>query len=303
MRKIDAHTHVFDYIKGYGRKGELYAIGGGKARWATGDVITMIPEGMGDKSFSGDTLVSILKENQVEKAVLLQGSFYGFQNDYTYEVAKKYPDLFLAAGTLDPFCKEKDRILDRLLYELDFPIIKFETSSGGGLMGYHDDFIIDQKFEEILDKISEENRTLVLDIGSPAMASFQPDAIARIAEKHPEMHIIICHLLAPTLQDENNLEASLKQLKYKNVWFDLAAIPWNVAPERYPYPTGQHFIKLAKDIVGYEKLIWGTDVPSVLTKDSYDNLSSYIIEANLFRDKELEAVFYNNALDAYPFKK
>lgn len=301
MKKIDAHTHVFDYIKGYGRKGELYAIGDGKARWATGEEISMIPPGMGDKSFTGDTLVSLLKENDVEKAVLLQGSFYGFQNEYTYEIAKKYPDLFLAAGTLDPFCKEKNQILNRLLYEFQFPIIKFETSSGGGLMGFHHDFIIDREFEEIFDQIASEKRTLVLDIGSPTMGSFQPEAIARVTKRYPDMHIIICHLLAPTLQDEKLLVDALKILKRDNLWFDLAAVPWNVAPETYPYPSGQHFISLAKEIVGYEKLIWGTDVPSVLTKESYSNLSQYIIESDVFNEKELEAVFYHNAMEAYPF--
>lgn len=302
MKKIDAHTHVFDYIKGYGSKGELYAMGGGMARWATGEVISMIPQGLGDKSFTGETLVSILKENQVEKAVLLQGSFYGFQNEYTYEIARRYPEILIAAGTMDPFCKERNKILDRLLYEFQFPVIKFETSSGGGLMGFHEDYIIDQQFEEIFDKIAKENRTLVLDIGSPNMASFQPEAVARVAKKYPKMHIIICHLLAPTLQDEKLLMDALNILNLDNIWFDLAAVPWNVAPETYPYPTGQHFIKLAKDIVGYQKLLWGTDVPSVLTKESYSNLCKYIIEADIFTEKELEAVFYHNALEAYPFE-
>ncbi len=301
MKIIDAHTHVFDYIKGFGSKGELQALGNGKARWATGEVLSMIPEELGDKSFTGETLFSILKDNDVDKAILLQGSFYGFQNEYTYEVAKKYPDFFLAAGTLDPFCKAADQILDRLLHDFQFPIIKFETSSGGGLMGYHKEYRIDKEFSNVFDKIARENRTLVLDIGSPHMESFQPDAIARIATEYPDMHIIVCHLLAPTIHDADALSEALDKLQFDNVWFDLAAIPWNVAPETYPYPTGQHFIKMAAEIVGYQKLLWGTDVPSVLTKESYGNLSAYITQSRIFNEKELEAVFYYNALEAYPF--
>lgn len=301
MKKIDAHTHVFDYIKGFGSKGELRALGNGKARWATGELVSMIPEELGDKSFTGETLISILKENDVEKAVLLQGSFYGFQNEYTYEIASKYPKFFLAAGTMDPFCKEADRILERLLHEFQFPIIKFETSSGGGLMGYHEVYSIDKQFSKVFDKIAKENRTLVLDIGSPHMESFQPESIIRIAKEYPDMHIIICHLLAPTIHDADVLAETLGKLQFDNVWFDLAAIPWNVAPEAYPYPTGQYFIKMASEIVGYRKLLWGTDVPSVLTKESYENLSGYITQSGIFNEKELEAVFYKNALEAYPF--
>ena len=77
-------------------------------------------------------------------------------------------------------------------------------------------------------------------------------------------------------------------------------MPWYVAPETYPYPTGQEFVKLAKRIVGAEKLVWGTDVPSPLTRDSYENLWRYLYEGNIFSDLELEQVMYKNAKDVYP---
>lgn len=81
--------------------------------------------------------------------------------------------------------------------------------------------------------------------------------------------------------------------------FDLSAIPWNVAPEAYPYPTGQAYIRMAKDLVGAEKLIWGTDVPVVLTRDTYSHLLSYLTESDIFTPSELEKVLYQNAVDAF----
>ena len=38
-----------------------------------------------------------------------------------------------------------------------------------------------------------------------------------------------------------------------NVWVDLSALPWNVSPEAYPYPTAQEYISLAKSILGGRK--------------------------------------------------
>ncbi len=300
MKLIDAHAHVIERIAGFGRKGELRAIGNGRARWANGDEIQLIPAELGDREFTGETLLSIMDRYGVEKAVLLQGSFYGFQNEYTYEMAEKYPERFIAAGTLDPFCKEKDSLLERLLNVMKLKIIKFEVSSGGGLMGYHEDFAIDGEiFDDIFSIVAKRRGTLVLDIGSPGMASFQVEAVYNIAKKYPEMKIVICHLLAPTLNDTLELKNGLETLKLDNVWFDLAAVPWNLAPETYPYHTGRKYIKMARDIVGAEKLIWGTDVPSVLTREKYTNLIEYITSADIFSDAELGKVFYDNAMTVY----
>lgn len=300
MRIIDAHTHVFDTLAGYGPRGELRAVGGGRARWANGDVIDMIPPGMGETSFSGETLASLLRENGVEHAILLQGSFYGFQNDYTLETAGKFPGLFTASATLDPFCVCAHELAERMLLKEKRRVLKFEASCGGGLMGYHTPFALDGGLlDDAIGMAQQTGATLVLDLGSPGMKSFQPEAVARIARKRPGLRIVVCHLLAPCLGDDEALEEALRTLALENVWFDLAAVPWNVFPEQYPYPTGRRFIRMAKEIVGAEKLLWGSDVPSVLTRDTYARLMQYVTDSGIFTDAELEGVMALNACTAY----
>ncbi|GLI18278.1 amidohydrolase [Tepidanaerobacter syntrophicus] len=300
MNIIDAHAHIIERIAGFGSKGELRPLGNGKARWANGDEIFLIPSQLGSYDFTAESFISLMNEEGVNKAVLLQGSFYGFQNEYSYDATKKYPEKFVSAGTLDPFCKQKNELLQRLLDIMKIRIIKFEVSSGGGLMSYHKDFDLDgEVFNDIFSTIANYGCTLVLDIGSPGMPSFQIEAVRKVAMTYPEMKIVICHLLAPTLNDAHELEEGLRKLCLENVWFDLAAIPWNLAPETYPYPTGRKYLKMAKNIVGSKKMIWGSDVPSVITREKYSNLISFITTANIFTDKELEEIFYLNAVDVY----
>lgn len=299
MNVLDAHTHIFEYLKGFGGNGELRPIGGGKARWADGTVVSMIPPGLGDTAFTAEALLKLLEENGVGRAVLLQGSFYGFQNEYVAEAVKKYPDKFLGAGTYDPFAKNADAVYERLTEELGFRAMKFETSTGGGLMSYHDHYDIYQRFHDIAGKMVTHNQTLVLDIGSPGMSSFQPGAVKRLAEEYPELHIVICHLLAPRPSDWKALEKGLLELDQKHIWFDLAAVPFNVQPEQNPYPTGLSFIRMASELIGYKKLLWGTDVPSVLNYDSYQGLLSYLTDSGIFAGEALEAVLYGNAVEAY----
>ena len=303
MRIIDAHVHVFKNLQGFRGEGEMYPIGNGKGRWANGDIVEMSPAGLGDSSFTYETCRQLLQENGVEKAVILQGSYYGFANEYVAEAVREWPDMFVGAGTFDPMARYAERIYDRLTNELGFKIMKFETSSGGGFMSYHHPFDIGGIFLPIAKKCEANGQVMVMDIGSPGMESFQPEAVRKIAKECPALKVVVCHLLAPALKDRDTgiVEESLKMLALDNVWFDLSAVPFNVSPEKYPYPTGLHYINIAKEIAGADKLMWGTDIPSVLTANSYKQLTEYISEDNTFTEEEKEKIYYKNALEVYPF--
>jgi predicted TIM-barrel fold metal-dependent hydrolase len=300
MLKIDAHTHVIDTIAGFGGRGELRAAGGGKARWADGEEFQLIPPDLGDRSFSCEALVSLLDKHGVEKAILLQGSLYGFQNDYTWEAARRFPERLVPSATVDPFCANAEALLDRFLEERKIPIVKFEVSSGGGLMGYHRVFPLDgPPIAALYPAVNRAGAVLVLDIGSPGMGSFQSKAAAAVAKQYPAMRVVVCHLLAPHAGDDAVFTEAIKTLSLPNVWFDLAAVPWNAWPEAYPYSAGLHFISLAKKLVGAEKLIWGTDTPFTLTRETYARQISYLEESGVFTGGELDAVFRTNAETAY----
>ena len=301
MKYIDTHIHVFELLKGFGAHGEFRPIGGGLARWADGFVQPMIPEGYGDKNFTAEAAVRMMDAAGIEKGVLLQGSFYGFGNEYTAETAARYPDRFIAAATLDPFSRHADKIFDRLQNEFEFRAFKFEVSAGGGMMGYHEDFVIDEKVGPFLPEIARRSQTLVFDIGSADQPSYQPEAIARIADKYPELRIVVCHLMAPRPREGEILKASLETLKKPNVWFDIAAVPFNVSPEKYPYPSGLSYIRMAMDIVGPDKIMWGTDMPSVVCFETIQDLRDFVREVPGITEQELEDIYYNNALKAYRF--
>ena len=64
-----------------------------------------------------------MDENQVEKAVLMQGSMYGFQNQYHYEVMQKYPDRFCPSCTVDPFMTDHMETLKYYLEEQKFHLV------------------------------------------------------------------------------------------------------------------------------------------------------------------------------------
>ena len=302
MRIIDAHVHIFENLQGFNGNGELRAIGNGLGRYANGEVVKMIPPELGDRAFTAETCYKFLREQGVEKAVLLQGSFYGFQNEYVVEAAEKYPDMFLPIGTFDPFGKDATKIYERLTKELRVKGLKFEVSTGCGIMSYHKEFDIYTMFKSVAKECYKNDQTLVLDFGSPGMTSFQPQSVAKLADENPDLRIVVCHLIAAKRDDAEELKRALEVLNKENVYFDLAAVPYNIFPEEYPYPSALRYIKYAKNIVGTEKLIWGTDLPSVLYYSSYQELYKYLLETDFLTAEELDEIFYQNALKAYRFE-
>ena len=299
MKIIDAHAHVVQYIAGFTSRGELRGVGGGRARYADGSEFQMIPERFGD-SFTADDLISVMDKNGVEKAVLLQGQFFGFQNEYTAEAVKKYPHRLVGAGSYDPFCAKVETVKHRLFKELGFRAVKFEVSNGSGLMAYHPPIDLNGELMNACYRHAADNGLIVvMDIGRPRNCCWQVENLAAAIKNYRGVTFVICHLLAPQRTDIALLRDALSKLAMPNVYFDLASLASTQQPETYPYPTAVEHLKTAKRIVGADRLMFGTDMPSNLCRDTYSDLADYITLSGVFAQNELEDIFYNTANAVY----
>ncbi len=54
-----------------------------------------------------------------------------------------------------------------------------------------------------------------------------------------------------------------------------------------------------KRVVGAERLMFGSDMPSTLCRDSYAHMTEYITDSGVFNKEELEKVFYSTAKEVY----
>ena len=300
MKIIDAHAHVVQCIAGTGSQGELRPCGGGRAAYATGETIQMLPPEIGEYNATPEALLRGMDAHGVEKAVLLQGNYFGFQNLYTYEAVQTYPDRFAGAATYDPFSFQAGRIKAHLFDELGFKIIKFEVSSGSGLMANHPAVDLDgEVMHQVYRHAADRGLVFVIDIGKPGSVSWQVDALRRAVTCYPEMKFVICHLLSPQLGDGERLKRALDKLALPNVWFDLAALCLNSRPEAFPYPTARGYVRDAVDIVGAERLLWGSDMPSAMTRDSYQHFIDFIALHPGLDGGDKERILYQNAQELF----
>ncbi len=301
MKKIDAHLHVAEIIAGYCRRGELRAVGGGRAMWGNGEEFQLIPAEYGDSwNFPAKKALELMDRNEVERAVLMHGSMYGFQNQYHYQLFQKYPDRFCPSCTVDPYMTNCMETMKHYLEDMKFHLVKFEISSGGGLMGCHDPFsIASERMMKIYEMIERNHGVLAMDVGDITMPSHQPDSLAKIADTFPGLKLVVCHLLAPMEERKQEWRESLGLLKKDNVWFDIAALPKIVGTDVYPYPKVCGIIKEAAEILGADRLMWGTDAPFAAVQDTYEHLSGYLEKTDIFSAEELKDIYYNNAYKVY----
>ncbi|BDR57571.1 amidohydrolase family protein [Xylocopilactobacillus apicola] len=303
MKKIDAHLHLVKSVAGLNGRGRLTPLGDGKAIWDDGTLIKLIPDGWGSDNFLAESALKVMKENGIEKSVLLQGSLNGYQNYYSYQTVKKYPDKFIAAFSVDPFADNAMRIVKRHVEDLGFRAIKFEISQGGGLHGYHHPFRLDISLEvgKILHFISDYPGFVVtVDYGDYTQFSYEPEAIANLAMRYPKLDFVVCHLSFPNADHLDRLENALEQWKpFNNISTEISAIQDIEGETEFPFPRCQKDVALAKKILGAKRIFWGTDSPWSSTFNSYHDLSTWLQATDIFTKSELEDVFYNNAERIY----
>ena len=296
MNIIDTHVHLIQTIAGTGAGGELRHIGNGMGQYASGETFRALPEEYGSGVVTAEDILAVMDAHQVEKAVLLQGNYFGFQNLVSYNAQETYPDRFRTAASYDPYSRFRDQIRRHLFEELGIGIVKFEVSTGSGLMSNHPTFPLDgDRMQEEYRYAADHGLIFVVDIGKPGAESWQVDALARVVRQYPSMAFVVCHLLAPSRTTEAAMLEGIRKLALPNVWFDLAALPHNIRPEEYPYETAQRYVYDASRITGTERILFGSDIPSTLKEDSYAHLVGYISESPLLTAQEKQNILYDNA--------
>ena len=245
-----------------------------------------------------DDLIRDMDANGVEKAVLLQGNYYGFQNLYTWEAAARYPERLAAAAMYDPYARGMQRVRDHLFRALGISIVKFELSVGSGIMGLHKEMCLtDDVMTDAIDYAAGNGQVIILDIGKYKSPSWQIENARQQVLRHPETEFVFCHLLAPNgkAEDEDEWKRALEALALPNVSMDISSLTHNIRPDEPPYEKTRHYLKVAGSILGEAHLMFGTDYPSVLKELSYDACIGIIRDSDAFTEAEKEQILFKNA--------
>ena len=238
---IDAHAHIFPQIHGLTGTGPTRDLGYGRVAQGS-EKIQLLPPYFEKTIFTPEMLIANMDWAGVDKAILLQGPFYGDCNSYVLEALNHYPGRFIGAAYCDPWAPNGQRDLLATLDSGKFKAVKMECSEAAGLCGlYPEAEIISPEINWMWKEFLKRDLVVVFDLGAVGSRSYQTSSVAAIAKMYPDLKMVIAHLAQLRPQVESNPEQMrlwIDQIdlgRLPNVWFDTAALPAYLPQEDLPF--------------------------------------------------------------------
>jgi predicted TIM-barrel fold metal-dependent hydrolase len=105
---------------------------------------------------------------------------------------------------------------------------------------------------------------------------------------------------------EPALEASWRDqvllARHSNVWLDLSALPHHLPEGDYPFGGIDVFVSKAADLVGADRLLYGTDAPGMLWMLTYQQMLDAIrLHCHSLNDEQRKLILGENSMQAYPW--
>ena len=294
MKIIDAHSHL--WLKQDTTWNGMYIRSkeNGRADFL-GQEVQMVPPFMIDGKNSAEVFLSNMNYAQVTAAVVVQELIDGCQNDYLETVVNTYPDRFAVRGMCDYLTThtEENALAEeaRKLHEKAFKGIAIP---GHRLILNDKRIYLNSKEMMLMFKALAELGMFVS--VTLADGDIQVQEMKDVIAECPRLKIAIGHFGMPTIK---GWESQVRLAEASNVYVESGGITWLYNSEFYPFPTAVKAIRHAADMVGMEKLMWGSDYPRTITAITYKMSYDFIIKSKELSEKDKALFLGLNAAQFY----
>lgn len=242
---IDFHTHIFPITIAENR--ESY--------FPTEPAFKHLYESPKSKLVDARALIAAMDKNRVDKSVVFgfpwkNADTFKQHNDYIMESVAKYSDRLIGLGCFDPAHRDAAAETERCVQG---------GLSGIGELAFYGSGISETALDELA-PVMEICRTFKLPVllhtNEPVGHRYPgktPNTLAqiyRLISRFAQNKVVLAHW-GGGLFFFSLLKKEVKE-NLKNVYFDTAASPYLYAPAIYP---------VARDIIGVEKILFGSDYP------------------------------------------
>lgn len=288
---IDAHAHLWLKQDALVDDLPVKTLDNGRSYFMDG-VRQMLPPFMIDGVNSAEVFISNMDYAQVSAAVITQEFIDGMQNDYLEDVMRRFPHRFFVCGMCEfrkpGFFEEGKQLIDRGFKAIKIPAQRLLLKEGRVMLN-------SPEMIQLFHYMEERGIILSIDMADGAI---QVDEMKEVIQECPELKIAIGHFCMVTRKD---CEEQIKLALNKNVMIESGGITWLYNDEFYPFPSAVKAIRKAADMVGMEKLMWGSDYPRTITAITYRMSYDFLIKSNEFTEKELAMFLGENAINFYGF--
>jgi predicted TIM-barrel fold metal-dependent hydrolase len=206
-----------------------------------------------------EMLIEDMDRHGCNHCVLVQTICHGWDNAYLAECVKRYPARFTGHGLIDP---TDAKVADKLEYwtkkhglaGMRFSPIYYQNGSHGG-----DGWLDADETHRLWRKAEQLGSVFNFYI-----APKQLPRLAKMAQAHPEVRIIVDHLSQVDLSAENpepDFQLLLTMARYPNVWVKVSELSSVSKSRKYPFPDAYPYVKRVYEAFGPDRLLFGTGYP------------------------------------------
>ncbi len=232
--------------------------------------------------FTIEKLVPLMDAAGVDRAVIVPPSWPGDRNDYGLEAARRYPERFRVMGRIPLKNPQSAALLPK-------------WKEQPGMVGVRVTFL-GPAAAWLTDGTADWFWPAVEKAGLPVMflTNSQTAQFARIAERHPQLTLIVDHMgVVGEIVKEGKLADAIAQTaalaKFPNVSVKLSAAP-NNSTEAYPFRDFTPHIRKLVEAYGPQRCYWGTDITNGYDRATYKQRVTHFTEELSFlseQDKDL----------------
>ena len=289
---IDAHSHLWLHQDTEVDGHKIKTLENGQSLFM-GEVRQMLPPFMIDGRNSAEVFLANMNYAQVGAAVVTQEYIDGIQNDYLLEVMEKYPDRFFVCGMCEfrkpGFLEQAKELINKGFKAIKIPAHRLELKSGRVLLN-------SPEMMDMFRLMEKHNIILSIDM---AEGDTQIGEMEDIIAECPDLKIAIGHFGMVTKPD---WQKQILLARHKNVMIESGGITWLFNDEFYPFKGAIKAIREAADLVGYEKLMWGSDYPRTITAITYKMSYDFITKSEEILESDKCLFLGLNAQAFYGFK-
>jgi predicted TIM-barrel fold metal-dependent hydrolase len=267
--------------------------------WVPGARERIRLNGHREEAFSYEECLELMDEAGVDRAILVPPSWEGNRIDYSLEACEKYPDRFGIMARVP-----QDDEVEGTAMMKDFaenPYIK------GTRLTFHRP----QDRNWMIDGTCDWYWPAAEELGLKTMvhAPIWKAELGQIAEKHPELRIIIDHMgiLARSVDDAIGywVSETADLHVHPNIYVKVSALP-GYSTHEFPNLNIEKYVREMVDKMGPERCFWGTDITRLLGHGlTYTDTIEQFTEHFTFTEEELEWIMGRGICEAldWPIKE
>ncbi len=236
---------------------------------------------------SVESLLTIMDANNIDGAVLVQPTPYGWDNSYLLDSAKKKPNRLHTVCLVDPMDPNSATKMKKL-------------NEQSGANGFR--FNWNLKPMEEWDRNSNQRFLwdMAAKLGTPLCIQCNLDYVPllqKLSQQFPNVRVVVDHLGKPVIQSgiqQQKFQQLLSLSKQPNIYIKLSGFYYS-SSQTAPFSDVIPYVQAFIDTFGAQRCIWGSDFPFIMDHWNYTSALNWISELGQVSKEDRDWILGNTA--------